>query len=104
MTINGELPQRLRQRITASASVLTTFLNSKKFITVNMLPQGTSFTAASLADTVTISLASRHPQHRGDIAHRTLGLYFDCSKCYTVRHVQEQMAVSMFTTPCIHPI
>jgi hypothetical protein len=88
MTIEEELPQRMHQTIRATKAMLTVFFNPMEFTLVNLLSQGTSFTAAYFADNVTIPSASQHPQ-RGDIAGRRLLLHFDNSKCHTARHVQK---------------
>jgi hypothetical protein len=73
--------------------MLTVLFNSTECVRVNLLPQGTSFTAAYFVDTEIIPMANSHTQQRGDIARPKVHLQFGNSKCQTARHVQEEMAV-----------
>jgi hypothetical protein len=44
MTIDEELPQRVRQTIGATKSILTVFFNPKEFAIMDFFPQDTFFT------------------------------------------------------------
>jgi hypothetical protein len=50
VTIEEELPQRTLQTMRAIKSMGTVFFNPKEFSTVNLLPQGTSFTVGYFID------------------------------------------------------
>jgi hypothetical protein len=91
MTIDEELPQRMRQTIGADKSMLTVFFNPHEFAIVNLLPQGRSSTAAYFAENVIVPLVDRHAQQVGDIADRNLQLHFHNSRCHTARQVQDEM-------------
>jgi hypothetical protein len=62
MMIDGELPQRVRQTIGPTKSMLTVFFNPKEFARVNLLPQDPSFTAVYFVNNVIFPLANRHSQ------------------------------------------
>jgi intergrase/recombinase len=79
MTIEEELPQRVRQTIKAANKILTVFFNPKEFARANMLLEVTSFTAAYFVDKVIVASANRRAQQRGDIACRRLKWYCDNS-------------------------
>jgi hypothetical protein len=89
MMIERELPRTVGQTVKVAKSMLMIFSNPNEFVIVNLLPQGTSFTAVSFADTAIIPLAGRHAQQRGDITCCKLHLHVDNSKCQTIRRVQE---------------
>jgi hypothetical protein len=90
--MDEELPQRGRQTIGATKSMLTVFFNPKLFARENLLPQGTSFTAVYYVENVIVALANRHAQQVGDISRCKLHLHFDDVKCHPARYVQEEMA------------
>jgi hypothetical protein len=92
MPMDEELPQRVRQTIWATKSMLTVFFNPKEFAIMNLLPQGTSFTAVYYVENVIIPLANPYAQQVGDISRRKRHLHFDNSKGHTARYVQEEMA------------
>jgi hypothetical protein len=92
MTIDEELPQRVRQTIRATKSMLMVFSDPKEFAIVGILPQNKSFTALYFANTVILPLDNRHTQQLGDVGRCKLHLHFDISKCHIARHVQEQIA------------
>jgi hypothetical protein len=72
--------------------MLMVFVKPKEIVVVNVLPQGTWFTAIDFVDNAIIPLVNRYSQPWGDIARRKLHLHFDNSKCHTTRDVQKQMA------------
>jgi hypothetical protein len=90
--IDKELTQRLRQRIRATRLILAILFNPMEFVKLNLLPQGTSFTAVYLVANVTIPLASRHGRQQRDISRQKLHLHFDNSKYHAARHIYEQTA------------
>jgi hypothetical protein len=65
MTIDEELPQRVRQTIGVTKSMLTVFFNPKAFTIVALLPQDTSCTAVSFVKNVILPLANGHAQSLG---------------------------------------
>jgi hypothetical protein len=65
MTIDEELPQRARQTIGATKSMLGVFFNPNEFAMVDLLPQDTPFAALSFVNHVIFSLANRHAQQLG---------------------------------------
>jgi hypothetical protein len=64
MTIEEELPQRVRQTIRAANKMLTFFFDPNEFARVNMLLEVTSFTAAYVVDKVIVPSANRRAQQR----------------------------------------
>jgi hypothetical protein len=87
--------------------MLTVLFNPNKFVRVNVLPQGTSFTTVYFVDNAIIPLDDRHHQQRGDTARGKLHLHLDDYKCRTARGVQKQMANHLNVRvphPGIHPI
>jgi hypothetical protein len=71
--------------------MLRGFFDTKGFALVNMLLQSAPFKAAYFVEDVTMPLATRNAQQRGDTARRKLHLLFDNFKCYTGSHVQKEM-------------
>jgi hypothetical protein len=92
MTIEEEFPQRVRQTIRATKSMLTVFFNPKEFTLGNLLGQGRTFTTAYFIDDVIMPFANQHAHQWEDIAGRKLNLRVDNSKCHTARSVQEETA------------
>jgi hypothetical protein len=60
MTIDQELPQRVRQTIGATKSMLTVFFNPKELAIVDLLTRDTSFTAVYFANNVILSPDNQH--------------------------------------------
>jgi hypothetical protein len=56
--------------------MLAAFFNAKEFVIMNILRQGTSFTAASFVGNVILPLGSREAQERGGLARHNLHLHF----------------------------
>jgi hypothetical protein len=92
MTVDEELPQRVRRTIGATKSMPMIFFNPKGFGIVDLFPQDTSFTAVYFVNIIILPLANRDARQLGDIGSRKPHLHFDNSKCHTARHVQEPMA------------
>jgi hypothetical protein len=107
MTIDEELPQRVRQAIRATMPMRTLFFNPSEFALVNLLPQNKSVTAAYLVDGAIISFAGRHAQQRVTLP------VANCICISTIpsttlpgmsKKIWPTMGASMFPTPRIHPI
>jgi hypothetical protein len=76
LRVDKDLSQRVHQTTTAVKSMQTVFLNMKEFVIMNLSLWGTSFTARYFVYNVSIPLASRHTQQRGDRARHQLRLLF----------------------------
>jgi hypothetical protein len=59
MTVDDELPQRVRQTIGATISMLTIFFNPKEFTIVDLSPQDTSFIAVYFVNNAILPLTNR---------------------------------------------
>jgi hypothetical protein len=65
MTADEDLPQRVRQTIGPTKSMLMLFFNPKEFAIVDLLPQDTSFIAVYFVNNVILPLANRYVQQLG---------------------------------------
>jgi hypothetical protein len=107
MTIDEELPEKVRQTIKTRKSMLTVFIDPTKFVIMNLLPHSTSFIAVYFINNMIIRLASGHTQ-QGMIWLVTNCIYISTTLNATLLGIAKKKCpafnVSVFPTSRIHPL